>query len=101
MKTIFALLLLVILPACVSVSNSGSRVQVVQSPPPNARFLARVSYTSALSGAFESASYENALRGAINKAGEIGATHLVLDPDCSPKFWGFRQDVRGNAYAQP
>ena len=85
--------------SCVSISPAGNKVQLVQSAPANSQFVGRVSSTSPLSGAFQSASYENAMRGALNKAGELGATHLVLDPDSASRFWGFRQDVRGNAYA--
>lgn len=93
-----SLILVCLLPSCAELNPVGQKVELVKDQPTNSKFIGRVSSTSALSGAFQQASYESALRGALNKAGEMGATHLVLDADSGPRFWGFRQDVRGNAY---
>jgi hypothetical protein len=84
---------------CASLSEVGRRVEVVNAPPANGHFIGTVMASSPLAGlAFKDPSYANALRKAMNQAGKMGATHLVLPDDSGPRFWGVNQDVRASAY---
>ena len=86
-------------PGCASLSESGRQVEVVSAPPANGHFIGTVMASSPLAGlVFKDPSYANALRKAMNQAGKMGATHLVLPETSGPRFWGINQDVRASAY---
>ncbi|RYD53732.1 MAG: hypothetical protein EOP83_22990 [Verrucomicrobiaceae bacterium] len=100
MKTISLLALgaVCLLPSCATLNETGRAVQVVDYQPPRSTFVGRVSTMTPGSELAQYASYDDALKKALNQAGEMGATHLVLDKDSKPRFFGLRQEVRGNAY---
>ncbi len=102
MKTIALLALgaVCLLPSCATLQESGRNVQVVDQQPSHSSFVGRVSTMTPGSEFAQYASYDDALKKALNQAGEMGATHLVLDKDSKPRFFGLRQEVRGNAYRQ-
>lgn len=87
------------LGSCASMSPTGRLVEVVAVPPPGGKFVGMVYASSPLAGwATKDVSYQNALNKALNDAGALGATHLVLDAEQGPRFWGVNQSVRGRAY---
>lgn len=87
------------LAGCANMSAAGQRVEVVSVPPPGGRFVGNVYASSPLAGwAAKDVSYQNALNKALNEAGSLGATHLVLDGEQGARFWGVSQSVRGRAY---
>jgi hypothetical protein len=92
------LLSALLLTGCAGISSTGSRVETVSFPPPGGRFVAAIQESSPLAGLFKDSSYQSALNKALNRAGQLGATHFVLDPDQGPRYWGVNQTVRGRAY---
>jgi hypothetical protein len=43
-------------------------------------------------------SYDAVLNKSLNKAADLQATHIVLDKNSGPRFWGINQSVRVKAY---
>jgi len=88
-----------LLAGCAALSTTGRKVELVRSAPYGAKFVGTVAGSAPLAGwAFKNVSYEAAVNSALNQAGRLGATHLVLDPDSGPRFWGVGQSARGKAY---
>jgi hypothetical protein len=84
---------------CASLSSTGQRVQLVTAPPAGGVFVGTVQGSAPLAGyLMQHVSYEAAVNSALNQAGRLGATHLMLDRDSSSRFWGIGQSARGTAY---
>jgi hypothetical protein len=83
-------------------SSRGAMIKVTsEQTVKDYKFLGVVEGSSSLTGVAKESGYRNALNEAMNKAAELGATHLVLDDRSKPRYWSTSIVVRGEAYRAP
>lgn len=62
------------------------------------KYLGVVESSSPLTGVARESGYRNALNDVMNKAADLGATHIVLDERSKPRYWTTSIIVRAEAY---
>jgi hypothetical protein len=100
MKILMICSLCSLLTSCAVPAARQGHVRLVDDKPVGANYLGRVSATAEGKGTLlHRQTFQKALDGALNQAESLGATHLVLDQWYDePRFWGYDQSVKGNAY---
>jgi hypothetical protein len=86
--------------ACATeMSAAGAKVRIVRAHDVvGYEFVGQVTGSSMLGGEARQLGFQNALNDMLDKAGAMGATHVVITYNPGPVYWTWSQTVRGEAY---
>jgi hypothetical protein len=88
------------LSCATTLSPSASHVEMVPQERlgDGCSFLSNVMGSSSLTGVSRYTGFNNAVNEMIERAAQLGATHVVLDPTSEASYWTTSEIARGKAY---